>query len=381
MYSMNSTRTTPWWGSSRVREPYEGVQEPYEGYSSNVRARANERMDGIKNGLWTAKAEGNKLENRYGGRKMTAFVTMTVLAVGLTLVHVAFMIQLVTYLMWAAFFFLCDPLRMWGRFLALPTRICIAGSFATAVLLFCRPGNDTLFLCVVTIAVTFLNTKYLNKKWMAAENWYMSKAAQRAMRFDSEDVSGRSWQGEGRREARAMLYELGLEAGDDVLDVYGLPLFKLGYCSGLKKQGQLNADKEKLESFRYQHQQDVRKIQQLQEQNAIYEQEEEKTRGLILAANTYQSQIAELKSKIKQLEAANEELIEDLPEEEPAQPAADNILKFSHEEEQTRQQNGALSDSDIAKIQELKEEGHSYGQIAKIVGCSKSTASKYAKMA
>lgn len=376
----SNTQAAPWWGSSRVRGPFEGVQEPYEQWTNGERARASERVNSIKNGLWTAKASTERIENRYGAKKAAAFITISVLAVAGTILHLAFIIQAVLYLMWAAVFFLVDPLRMWGRFLALPTRIFISAAIGTVVLLFCRPANDTLFLSIVTIAVAFLNTKYLNRKWITCENWCMSKRAQKAMRFDPEDTGGRSWQADGRREARSLLYEMGLEATEDILDIYGLPLYRLGYCSGLKKQGQLNADREKLESFREQHNDDTRKIRQLQEQIVIYEEEEEKTRGLIFAANTYQSQIAELKAKIKQLEAANKELVEDLPEDDQAEEP-DNILRFEHQEQPERQQNGALAEKDIERIQELKAEGYSYGAIAKAVGCSKSTACKYCKLA
>lgn len=391
MLKKNEIKRSRWWSKpceEPVEESVEEVEEPVEEVVEFVRAlskgRLRDRSSALKLNSWMAKAHHDNSKKRYRSVKASIFIITSVLAFGSTIANLEIMYQAILYLIWAGFFFLCDPLGMWGKFISLPCRLFIGWSCAAAIVVFVRPGVDTVGMLLISIAATYLTIKYLNKQWLMSDNWYMSDHAQKSMSYDMEDISGKSWQADGKREARSLLYELGLEAKDEVLDTYGLPLYKLGYCGGLKKTVQIDAMKEKLENLKEEHQRDTETIQELKEQVESFEAEEEKTRGLLLTIPGYKKQIAELEHKVQQLLQANEELLNGDPLEE-----YDNIVPFKEPEEpeeveevpEERAKNGALTERDIERILKLKAEGCSYGNIAKEIGCSKSTALKYCKQA
>lgn len=174
-----------------------------------------------------------------------------------------------------------------------------------------------------------------------------------------------AWQAHGRRETRTLLYELGYEATDDLLDILHRPVYLAGYLNGYEKTVKYKSRLEAAEAAAEQGKEYRKQLQELQKVEhgktaeilEVKQLLQEEKANSIYWRKLYQQEAKEN----QQLREINNELVQSLPEPE-------EIVK--HTEQIEQQENQSVEEKVMAAL----ETGMSYAEAGKLAGVSKSTA-------
>lgn len=318
---------------------------------------------------WNEKVAEISSKKRFISIKQTINIVLLAASFIFTLVEQPVEIQIFSYLSTLSFFFAADPISAMDIFLAPQTRrilsvVCIM----IAVAIIKCERNILIVVTIITLLGLFF-IKKLNTSWLAHYNWVLSDEVEKVLMIDSEHASVLSWQADGKRKTRTLLYKLGLDIGscdqsEEILDVLHKPVYLCGYLCGMKKDIDYKKKTDMLSQAREELNEFKEKYNNLEHAyNKILKQiEDEKNEflDLIRTANEWQQMYKEELERNKVLLEANKELLESLPNEELVERSEENKAVYGIDD----------------KIIDLREsKGLSYGKIAEILGCSKTKVS------
>lgn len=329
-------------------------------YRSPARSQNNEKRS------WNEKAARNaEIERPVLTKKITSLIVLGICFL-MTLTEQHWKLQAACYLAALGIFFGMDPLNMMNRFLAPQSRSILVLLSIIGIIAVIRPEKTFVFAGLVIVS-GLVAIKEMNISWLAAYNWQMSAEVQKALRIDPEHTAVLAWQAHGKREARTMLYELGYDTDDVILDVLHKPIYLCGYLNGFKKAA--NYEKQ------------LQEVQEMTKQIEEYKKQCEELKGIdqeraaeLLELNkrisTAEEQVdywRKLYKKEKELNekiiAVNDELVNTIPD--PGE-----LLEQKEQVTQIKEQ--SLEE----RVLEALEAGMSYAEAGKFAGCSKTTAWK-----
>lgn len=266
------------------------------------------------------------------------------------------------YLSALAICLVLDPLGFVERVLALPSRIVLAIDlflFISTMYVYEENYNHVVW-CVC--AITGITIAIGNKFWLKSENWLYSDNVEHALTVDPDNEASSYWHGNGRREVRTLLHQIGHDVSEYDLDGMMLPVFALGYWAEYESKTAMENDIAELEEIISENQGIVRRANAIIEE---YEDAEERER-------IYEDLYTDLQGKFARLRETNEALherIEELEAEVKELQAVPVELPEETEAEQI-----PTGKEELARyIMDLynSSDEMSYGKIASIIGKSK----------
>lgn len=353
-----------------VQEPSDSVCSAVREYPWTVRGLSESVRADVRGRPWTWKSARNAVNNRNGMDilKHSCFLVSLSAALATTLLEQEPKTQIVAYLVFATTFCLLDPINALGRILAPQSRYLISICQILVIVGIFRPERGYIAVAGLLISGSVLAIRYLNASWLAAYNWMMSAAVQSALQIDADNRATRAWQSHGRRETKTLLYELGYDTDDDIIDILHRPVYIAGYLNGfektVKQKQRLGAAEENLEKYM----QDCRELKeernQLLKEAASIRKENDKLQASIIENENLYNNLQELyaasQAENRRLRTANEELLEDLP-------VTEETIKVS------------LSENE--QIRRLLEQGKSIRQVADLLQIPKNRVEKVKKTA
>lgn len=355
--------------SNGVQDCSEGVQD----CSNGVQDDAWERSIVLNEHSWNIKSAKNAEYERHSWGKRVIFIFLFTGCICLTMHEEPIKYQLYAYMGTLAAFIFLDPFEALDRFLAPQTRCIIAMLVLMIIVNIAKPSRSMIIVTLVCALLGGFVSRCLNKKWLAAHNWLMSAEAQKALRIDPEHTASGAWRAHGRRETRTILYSLGFDVYDDILDAMHKPVYCCGYLHGLKKETELNRQIDRLtienEKSRAEQNRLQERVRMVNEESRLLKMDKERAKE---DAAKWKLLYEEKDKLAKLLEQANKELCIDLQEEiekdkeECIEPSG-KITKLTRAERD-------------AKIRECLDLNMSNSQIRKVTGASAGTVSAITKI-
>jgi len=278
-----------------------------------------------------------------------------------------------------------DVLHFFDRFLAFQSRIALGISLVCIGISIMTALPSMIVLTVVAVVSTLLLILVLNQKWLAAEQWLLTDAGQKALQLDLDNKATRAWQGFGRRETRSMLCSLGIESTDDALDIVHRPIWLSGYLQSEFKHLQYEKQAQQVEALRN----TVTKLKQkIKENDEEYNKSFEQIRNLKYELQEVKSLYEALNKEHNKLllrydEAimANDELMEIFNKESDSIKKDSAVLEVAEKADDVVVTLETHESTDLEKLLNLIEEGYSQSKAASIIGISASKASRIIKSA
>ena len=347
-----SNRFNPFWKRSK------SFQKRSAGRSTSFREPFQKRS-------WNEKAARNAEKERYVLAKKMANAILLASSFTATITEQPWDVQVCYYLSTLAMFLATDPLDAMTRFLAPQSRNIMAVMAAMAILVIICPEKPIITIVGLLTTAGGTAIKVMNSTWLASYNWLMSAEVQKALRIDPDDTAAKAWQAQGRREIRTLLYELGYDAYDNILDILHRPVYLCGYLNGFRKTVNYEKQLQKAQAAAEQGKEYQEKYKQLQKADQERAAELLEIRQRLQEAEcsaSYWQKMFQQEEKISQkLQEANDVLLSDLPD--PAE-VIEQKEKIQHLKEQTVEE----------KVMCALENGMSLSEAGKMAGVSKSTA-------
>ncbi|MCI7099053.1 MAG: hypothetical protein MR966_09175 [Lachnospiraceae bacterium] len=306
-----------------VREVSAGVQGLSKTVQGSVQEVSKTVQKTVHGRLWTWKAQRNS-QNRRTVPLWKQVIAMSALIVSLvsTLTEQEPKTQVLAYLVFGTVFFLLDPIQCITRLLAPQSCCLIALDQVLIIVGIIRPMRGYLIVMVVLITGSVTAIRFLNAEWLAAYNWVMSEAVQKALLIDVDNKATQAWQTHGRRETRTLLHELGFKATDDILDILHRPVYLCGYLNGYKKTTKVKSRIEALENKADKYIQLSKDLkaenQNLKNEISSLKEVEAELRAQLSESeymyNNIQKMYAASQAENRRLRVANEELLQGVPE-------------------------------------------------------------------
>lgn len=272
---------------------------------------------------WTWKAQRNA-QNRRTVPIWKQVIALSALVVSLvsTLTEQEPKTQVIAYLVFGAIFCLLDPIGCLTRRLAPQSCYLLAIGQILIVVGVIKPYGPYITVAGLLITTSLTAIKFLNYEWLAAYNWVMSDAVQKALLIDVENKATKAWQAHGRRETRTLLYELGYQADDSILDILHRPVYLCGFHNGYEKTTKVKSRIEALENkadkymqiskdLKAENQNLKNKISELKESEGEFRAQLSEMEYMY---KNIQQMYAESQNENRRLRAANEELLQGVPE-------------------------------------------------------------------
>lgn len=355
-----------------------GAQNGAQERSDSAQNSAQERSDSARNDAhersilqnersWNIKAAKSVEKERHGTVKIIFFLMLFTTCILLTMREEPVKVQVCAYVLALAAFVSLDPFEALDRFLAPQTRIIISLIVLMIIANIVRPGKRILTATLMCALLGGFVSKCLNKKWLAAYNWLMSAEVQKSLRIDPEHTASLTWRAQGRRETRTILYELGFDVYDDILDAMHKPVYYCGYLHGLRKEKEL---KKQAESLTLEVEKCNEEYDALLSEYSIMQSNLEKSEAEAIQSEAEAQKWKDLFEREKELtaklEKANEELLIEI--DEPAEYIAqkEKIVSLKREERDR-------------KIGECLDRGMPYREIQEYIGVSAGTISTVVK--
>lgn len=330
-------------------------------YRSPARSRNDEKRS------WNEKAARNaEIERPVLTKKISSLVVLA-LCFLMTLTEQHWKLQGACYLAALAVFFGMDPLEALNRFLAPQSRSILVLLSITGMIAVIHPEKKFILIAGLVIVLGLFAIKVMNISWLATYNWVMSAEVQKTLRIDPEHTSVLAWQAHGKRETRTMLYELGYNTDDDVLDVLHRPVYLCGYLNGFKKTANYEKQMQEAQEMAQQIEEYKRlcgELQQIDQERTI-EMEELNKR-----ISTAEEQVDYWRKLCKKEQEMNEKLIAANDELMDALPDPGELLEQKKRVDQIKEQD--LKE----RVLEALDAGMSYAEAGRFAGCSKTTAWK-----
>lgn len=309
--------------------PSVGVREAVRRVSARVRQAVHGRP-------WTAKAARNAKNHRpVPGWKQVIPLFLIVEALGSTLIEADWRTQAIMYLAFGAAFCFCDPLAALTRLLAPQSCRLLSFCQILAIIALIRPTRGYLAVAGILASCSLTAIRFCNTEWLAAYNWLMSAEVETALLWDTENRATKAWEAHGRREMRTLLHELGFESSDDTLNIFARPMYLCGYLQGHQKMSKVKRRIEKLEIKCQVLSDNIKKMQDskadLQKQLADVKQDAAETEADLketrYAYESIQKMYAASQAENRRLRAANEELVQAMPEPIPDELSEDEQIR------------------------------------------------------
>lgn len=344
------------------------VKEYYNRFSRRLHRsfyRSPARSGNSEKRSWNEKAARNAEIERPVLRKKIASIVVLGICFLMTLTEQHWKLQAACYLAALGIFLGMDPLNMMNRFLAPQSRSILVLLSIIGMIAVIHPEKTFILIAGLVIASGLFAIKIMNISWLATYNWVMSAEVQKTLRIDPEHTSVLAWQAHGKRETRTMLYELGYNTDDDILDVLHRPVYLCGYLHGFKKT--INCEKQLQEV-----QEMAGQIEKYKKQCEDLQKIDQERAAELLEINkrisTAEEQVdywRKLYKKEKELNekiiAVNDELVNTIPD--PGE-----LLEQREQVTQIKEQ--SLEE----RVLEALDAGMSYAEAGKFAGCSKTTA-------
>ena len=308
-----------------VREVSVGVRDAVRGCPSGVREVSETVRNAVHRHPWTVKAARNAENKRtvVGWKQVTSIIALIV-SLASTMTEQEPKIQVIAYLIFGFVFFLLDPLDVLARLLAPQSCRLLAICQMLVIVGILKPNSGYLIAMFILIAGSLIAIRLFNVQWLAAYNWLMSAAVQKALLIDLDNRSTKAWQAHGRRECRTLLHELGHDADDSLLDILHRPVYLCGYLNGYEKTTKVKSRIEALESKSDRLSESLKETKkenkELKEELAQSKKECAEIQANLTETEymyyNIQSLYAELQTENRRLRQANEELLNGLPETE-----------------------------------------------------------------
>ncbi len=355
--------------ASKRFNPFRTRSESSQNRSKTFRKRSADRSRPFREPFpersWNEKAARNAENERCVLAKKVANAILLSACFTATLTEQPWNVQICYYLGALAMFFATDPLDAMTRFLAPQSRNIMAVIAAMAILVIICPEKSiiTIIGLLVTAGVTAI--KFMNSTWLASYNWLMSAEAQKALRIDPDDTAAKAWQAHGRRETRTLLYEMGFDANDNILDILHRPVYLCGYLNGFQKtvnyEKQLQTAQEAAERGK-EYKEKCEQLQKVDQERAVELREiRQRLQEAECSASYWQKMYQQEEKMNQKLQEANEVLVSDLPDPVEVVEQKENIRQLK---EQTVEE----------KVMCALEAGMSLSEAGKAAGVSKSTA-------
>lgn len=308
--------------------------------SGSVRQAVRRLSESVRQAVhgrpWTAKAARNARNNRTVPLwRQVVPGLLIVEALGSTLIEADWQTQAIMYLAFGSAFFFCDPLAMLTRMLAPQSCRLMAFCQVLAIIAIIRPSRGYLAVAGILVSVSLTAVKFCNVEWLAAYNWLLSAEVEAALLWDAENRATKAWESHGRREMRTLLHELGFEATDANLNIFARPMYLCGYLQGHQKMSKVKQKIEKLEIKTQVLSDNIKKLQDskadLQKQLVDVKQDaaeiEANLKETRYAYESIQKMYAASQSENRRLRAANEELVQAMPDPIPDELSEDEQIR------------------------------------------------------
>lgn len=311
---------------------------------------------------------------RYGAVKKLLNLCALVACFMCTLTEQPDLVQITCYFLKFSFFMCTDPYDALDRVLAPQTRYICASVCVMILAAFWKPQKRFIFICKIISVLSLILVVAMNKVWLAAFYWLNTEEVQKALRMDSEHTAARAWQAHGARETYTLLCKLGLDETEKIdtqkIHIFYKPVYLCGYLHGIKKAAVYEEELEKMNLIAEQYDTLSVEFEELQEKNGnlleeIFELKRQQSHIPEKNADFWKKKYEEAEKRADEILKANEELIQGIS-------SPDAYL------EEMKKQDDLKGQTMEEKIKEARAAGMSYGEIAKYVGCSRTTAHKYA---
>lgn len=340
-------------------------QKRSKAFQSHSKSRSRTFRSPFQNRSWNEKAARNAENERHVLLKKVANGILLASSFTATITEQPWTVQACYYLSTLAMFLATDPLDAMTRFLAPQSRNIMAVMAAMAILVIICPEKPiiTIVGLLTTAGVTAI--KVMNAVWLASYNWLMSAEAQKALRIDPEDTAARAWQAHGRRETRTLLYEMGYDAYDNILDILHRPVYLCGYLNGFRKTVNYEKQLQEAQAAAEQGKEYQEKYKQLQkadqERAAELLEIRQRLQEAECSASYWQKMFQQEEKISRKLQEANEALLAGLPDPVEAMEKKEKIQQLKE-----------LSIEE--KVLAALEAGMSLSDAGKAAGVSKTTA-------
>lgn len=314
-------------GTVKQKIMSEKCPEPVRGMSGSVRKVSvgcpGSVRETVRGRPWTWKAQRNA-QNRRTVPLWKQVIALSALVVSLlsTLTEQEPKVQVIAYLVFGAVFCLLDPIECLTRLLA-PQSCCLLAIDQILIAVgIIQPMRGYLAVMVALLAGSLTAIRFLNYEWLAAYNWIMSDAVQKALLIDVENKATKAWSAHGRRETRTLLHELGYQADDSILDILHRPVYLCGFLNGYEKTTKVKSRIEALENKADKYIQVSKDLtaenQKLKNEISSMKEVEDELRSQLSESeymyNNIQQLYAASQAENRRLRIANEELLQGVPE-------------------------------------------------------------------
>lgn len=346
-------------------DDFSGVHErtkSVHGVFTGVQNLRNEQVLNVK-------AAKNAKYDRLRPVKLVTFVLLFTCSLLNTMKGVPFQMQLLGYLFTAAFFVAADAIGAFERTLAKQARLIVAFLICIVIVFVVNPTFEVFLVFLISGLFGALIIKLLNGRWLASENWLMSAEVQRALLNNpghNGKAAAESWNAHGAREARTILFEMGLSAFDDVLESLK-PLYVVAFLHGAAKSDELNKQIRRLEKELVLADNTIEKLEdQVGRLEAEVANMDSASCYSEVEIEKWKKLHQEAVKRIQLLEAANDELYRSEGDPVVAAVECEKVVQFRKEEKKEA-------------VLRMVDAGFSYSQIAEQVGCSKGYISNLVK--
>lgn len=350
-----------------------------------------------KSRSWNIKANATADTFNIGFYGVVLTVTALLCGVIATYTLESLRLQIAVWIIASAIVVPFDVLHFFDRFLSMQSRVAVSLSLLSIGIFIMTEIESAMQIAIITVITSVFLIAVLNNKWLAAEQWLLTDAGQKALQLDLENKATKAWQGYGRRETRSMLCSLGIESTDDALDIVHRPIWLSGYLQSEYKVSHYEAQAEKVNELKEIIKKQKEEIDIL---NKDYDESFAKVRDLKYEVQDLQTQYSSLSREYKNLSkeynllnghynellAENDMLsamLESSKEEEPIENSS-SIIEVPVCEDTNDDVVVTLEThepTELEQLLDLIEQGYSQSKAGEMLGMSKSKASKMIKNA
>lgn len=325
----NNTYSVNLQGVRQVSVPVREVSTPVRGTVHDCPQAVRDCPQGVRDAVrgrpWTVKAARNAENKRTVGswKQVVSLLTLIVSLLS-TMTEQEPKIQIISYLVFCSVFFMFDPLDVLTRILAPQSCNLLAICQILVIVGILKPNEGYMIVMVMLVAGSLIAIRFFNTRWLASHNWLMSAAVQKALLIDADNKATRAWASHGRRETRTLLHELGHDADDSLLDILHRPVYLCGFLNGFEKttkvKSRMEALQSKVDKYSESLQEAKKENKNLKDELAEIKKERDDLQANLTEMeyiyNNIQSLYSETQKENARLRAANEELLNGLPETE-----------------------------------------------------------------
>ena len=359
--------------SMRKKERYTNCTTIYQGVPDHTETVP----EAVTVRRWYEKQAENSHTERWGPEKVIVFALLAVVAIFAAYAARDAAGIAICFLLLTAYSIAADPLHLLRRKVSRSSRVIMAGAALPIVVIIAIPTLRTVMVAVVVILTASIIAIKGNGHWRAAESYRMSRHVLKALQpddnTDKRDACLLSWQADGAREVVAAAAEMGAYSCQEIEWQVRKAAYTIGFCRASTITRQHERDRTAAIREAQAARMEAETIRQRMEEVTAYAGQLDEYREKLDAADRLaaegaaaiselmkaQDENRKLKAKIKQLEEANETLLN---------TAANPLIAAEAAEQLTRQ-----------RLEEAAQKGYSVSQTEAYAGVSHRRAQYFLK--